>query len=296
MPYREIGVPAAIDRLAATVAACVDSRRPRRGAVADAGVYCLPGADLGENKRELAAAVEGRGWTNASLVLNDTFAALRAGTARSSGIVVLCGTGINCLGVDGSGRLVRFHALGWPSGDVGGGFALGREALVAAVRARDGRGPRTLLEQLVPAHFGLRRPGDITAAIRSGRLTASRVLELPPVVFAAASDGDGVARGLLDRLADEVTATALAAVRRLRLVRSDVDVVLAGGLIRSGDPAFLGRIRSGVTAVASRARVSVLADPPVLGAALLGLDLFGDKRAADRVRQTLSEQRFRSLT
>jgi N-acetylglucosamine kinase-like BadF-type ATPase len=294
MPYREIGVPAAIDRLAATVAACADSRPRRREGVAGIGVYCLPGADLGENKRDLTAALEARGWTNTSLVLNDTFAALRAGTERSWGVVVVCGTGINCLGIDRAGRAVRFDALGWPSGDVGGAFALGRDAVVAAVRARDGRGPGTLLEQLVPAQFGLRRPADVTSAIRSGRLGVSRVMELPPVVFAAARDGDDVARTLLDHLADELTATALAAVRRLRFVRSDVDVVLAGGLTSSGDAAFVGRIRSGITAVARRARVSVLTVPPVVGAALLGLDLFGVEDAAGRVRAALTEQRFRS--
>ena len=51
-------------------------------------------------------------------------------------------------------------------------------------------------------------------------------------------------------------------------------------LFRSDDHVFLERIREGIVAASPTASVSVLALPPVLGAALLGLDLLGATPAA----------------
>ena len=63
------------------------------------------------------------------------------------GVGVVVGQGINAVGVAPDGRRARFAALGAISGDRGGGSGLGMDALGAAVRAQDGRGPRTVLER-----------------------------------------------------------------------------------------------------------------------------------------------------
>ena len=69
--------------------------------------------------------------------------------------------------------------------------------------------------------------------------------ELSPVVFAVASEGDAVARGIVDRLADELVAMATAMLRRLRLTRSDAEIVLRRRLPRHGS-GFLWADRCGV--------------------------------------------------
>lgn len=296
IPYASIGLDAAMERLALTVAACrTDASRHREAPpVADVGVYCLPGMDLGEHRRPLARALAGREWSRRQLVHNDTFAVLRAGTDRAWGVAVVGGTALNCLGIGRRGRAVRFPALGWVSGDLGGGFWLGQQTLAAAVRGRDGRGPRTILERLVPAHFGLSLPAAVGRAVLSERLDAFRVVELAPIAFAAAAAGDLVARAILDRLADEVVALAVATLRRLRAVRTRVDVVLGGGLFHDNDDDdFLGRIRQGIKADAPLARVVQLAAPPVAGAALIGLDAVGaGADGARRARAGLTERRL----
>jgi hypothetical protein len=79
----------------------------------------------------------------------------------------------------------------------------------------------------------------------------------------------------------------------LRMTKLDPDVVLGGGIFRNDDPAFFDRIGTSIHAVAARARVHVLTDPPVIGAALLGLDLLKAPRAAHRrVRSTLTHERL----
>jgi N-acetylglucosamine kinase-like BadF-type ATPase len=94
-----------------------------------------------------------------------------------------------------------------------------------------------------------------------------------------------VARRILDRVADEVVAIVNATIRRLRLQRTDVEVILGGGMFRAGDPAFFTRARDGILDLAPKATIRSLDAPPVLGAALLGLDEIGAaKRAAARLR------------
>jgi N-acetylglucosamine kinase-like BadF-type ATPase len=267
---------------------------PSRRPLADIGVYCVAGADLPLDDRRIAAVLGATGWTPNNIVRNDTFAVLRAGTDREWGVAVVCGTGLNCAAVGPDGRVVRFPSLGEQSGDQahGGGW-LGRAALGAAVRARDGRGPRTALEKVVPAHFKMTRPTSVMEAIYFGRLDEGRLSELPPLVFRAAAAGDEVSRRLIDQVADEVVANAAAAIRRLRVASRDVEVILGGGVIRSGDRRLLGRIRSGILSVAPRAMVRRLESPPVLGAAFIGLDRTGASRAARaRLRGELTHKRL----
>ncbi len=53
------------------------------------------------------------------MVDNDTFALLRSGTDRGWGVAVVCGGGINCVGLTADGREVRFPSLGPITGDWG---------------------------------------------------------------------------------------------------------------------------------------------------------------------------------
>lgn len=267
---------------------------PRRRPVAETGVYCLAGADLPVDHRRISDELARHRWTARNLVRNDTFAVLRAGTDNGWGVGVVCGTGMNCSGIGPDGRVVRFAALGELSGDLaaGGGW-LGRRALGVAVRARDGRGPRTALERLVPAHFHMSSPAAVMEAIYVGRLEARELLNLPPLVFKAASGGDQVAQRMLDDVADEVVSMATATIRRLRVASRAVEVVLGGGIFRSEDGSFAGRIDDGIREVAPSARVKRLEAPPVLGAALIGLDeLHATGPARTRLRGNLTHARM----
>jgi N-acetylglucosamine kinase-like BadF-type ATPase len=252
--------------------------------VARTAVLCLAGADFASDVRMLSVALGRQRLVGEARILNDAFAPLRAGTERQYGISVICGAGVNAAAISPDGHSARFAAVGDISGDWGGSRSLGNEALAAAVRARDGRGPRTLLETMAPAHFGLRRPASLTRQLYDGRIAAERLGELAPVVFEAAMAGDAVARGLVDRLADELATMALALARRLGMVRTEVDIVLAGGVFRTRDAAFIGRIEERVGAVMPSATLRPLEAPPVLGAALLALDRLPDAQPDAELR------------
>jgi len=247
----------------------------------------LAGMDLPEELSALGAAMERIRWSERTVLGNDTEALLRAGTDRGWGIAVVCGTGINCLGIACGGSEARFLSFGPVSGDWGGGRDVGLAALAAAVRAADGRGPRTQLEDAVPAYFGLGDPLEVARAFHLEELPAVRLGELAPVVLAAC-DEDAVAAGIVRRLTDEVVAFAVAALRRLQLTGDDPDVVLGGSLLRAVSPSAVETIARGVHRVAPKARVVVSPSEPIVGAALLGLDALGaDGAARARARAEL---------
>lgn len=286
--HQQVSIEEAGRRLRAQVDAL---REP--GQAIEASVLCLAGLDFPADERVLARAHGDSGFGR--LVLeNDTVAGLRAGSPAGWGVGIVVGAGINAVGVGPDGRRARFAGLGPLSGDRGGGGGLGLGALGAAVRAGDRRGGRTSLEALVPAHFGMRRPIDVTLAMYHGRLPEGRVDELAAVAVRAAREGDAVALGLLGELADECAAFATASIRRLRLTRLEVPVVLSGGVARGAGELLARPVEDRVRAIAPAAVVSVLHAPPVLGAALLALDLVapGDLEAAERARTGITAARF----
>ena len=194
--------------------------------VAAVARLCMAGVDFPAEEEVLQERIARLGWAEATSVANDTFAVLRAGTESGWGVAVVCGAGINCVGVAPDGRQVRFPALGEISGDWGGGYDVGLAAVSAAARSEDGRGPETTLERAVPAHFGLATPQELAEAIHTGKIERRRVLELPPIVFAEA-ERDEVAAGIVERVAAEIVDLARAALTRLELQDDRVEVALA---------------------------------------------------------------------
>ncbi len=241
---------------------------------ADAAELLLAGVDFPAEEEAVVAAVERRRWTAQLSVDNDTFAVLRAGTDAGWGVAVVCGAGINCVGVAPDGRHARFPALGWTTGDWGGGPDVGQEAVFAAARSEDGRGPRTTLEQAVPAYFGLTTPTELAEAIHFRRIDSRRAIELAPLVFAEAAQ-DAVAAGIVERLAAEIVALARVAITRLGLADRPVEVLLGGGLLQRLDPHLAAAIDAGLAEVGPSITARSTSAPPVLGAALLGLDTLG---------------------
>lgn len=258
--------------------------------IAELGVFCLAGLDLPIDQELLRTTLRAEHLTEELELHNDTFAVLWAGSPEQWGIGVAAGTGLNCVGVAPDGRQLRFPALGVISGDwVAGGRWLGVRALGQAVRARDGRGPRTSLEDAVPAFYGLADPMAVAEAVYTRQIEERQLLRLAPTVFEQAAAGDAVARALVDEMADEVVNYVRATIEQLDLREPGIPVVLGGGLFRSGDREFSDRVHDGIRAVALDPDVRMLDAPPVLGSALRGLARLGVGPDAERqIAQSLA--------
>ncbi|MFF2525610.1 N-acetylglucosamine kinase [Streptomyces liangshanensis] len=273
-----VGIEAAIDILEVAVAEAASAAGLPERDFADHVSACLANADLPVEEAELAEAVQARGWGRATDVRNDTFAILRAGLpsgAAPRGVAVVCGAGINCVGMLPDGRTARFPALGRISGDWGGGSGLAEEAMYHGARAEDGRGGPTELVRTLPGHFGLATMYDLIEALHRGHIPYARRHELTPVLFATSAAGDPVARSLVDRLAEEVVALSTVALGKLDLLDEEAPVLLGGSVLAARHPQLDDGIAERLAAKAPKAYVEVVTAPPVLGAALLGLDHVG---------------------
>ncbi|MFJ8308266.1 MULTISPECIES: N-acetylglucosamine kinase [unclassified Streptomyces] len=270
-----VGVEVAVHMLATTVEEAHLASRITAPLRVEHVSACLANADLPIEERELAAALGARGWGDSVRVHNDTFAILRAGLpsgAEPCGVAVVCGAGINCVGMTPDGRTARFPALGKISGDWGGGGGLAEEALFFAARADDGRGEPTELAAALPAHFGLASMYELIEALHLEKIPAARRHELAPVLFAVAAAGDRVARAVVDRQAEEIVALAAVALDRLGLLDVETPVLLGGSVLAARHPQLDDGVRELLAARAPKAVPLVVTTSPVLGAGLLGLD------------------------
>jgi N-acetylglucosamine kinase-like BadF-type ATPase len=258
------------------------------GPVAEVGKLLLAGVDFPSEETAVETAANSRRLAERISVGNDSFAVLRAGTDSGWGVAIVCGAGINCVGVAPDGRQARFPALGWITGDWGGGYDVGLSAVSAAARSEDGRGPKTTLEQAVPQYFGLETPTQLAEAFHHGEIKERRIIELAPTVVAEAAH-DEIAAAIVARLAEEVVTMIRVALERLGLTDAPVEVVLGGGLMQSQDQRLISAVASGLQDVAPAATLKVTSSPPVVGAALLGLDeLQASPEAQRRAREELT--------
>ncbi|MFJ9414025.1 N-acetylglucosamine kinase [Streptomyces sp. NPDC101227] len=268
-----VGVGRAVDVFAPLIAATL-AQAGMTGPVDHLSAY-LANADLPVEEAGLTAEIAGRGWARTVTVGNDTFALLRAGLPDAGervGVAVVCGAGINGVGVGRNGAVARFPSVGRISGDWGGGSHLADEALWFAARAEDGRGEPSDLARALPAHFGLATMQELIEALHLRGIPDRRRHELTPVLFGVAAAGDAVARAIVARQAEEVVLLATVALHRLDLLTEPTPVILGGGVLAARHPLLHDRITQLLTERAPKAAPRVVSAPPVLGAALHALD------------------------
>jgi N-acetylglucosamine kinase-like BadF-type ATPase len=290
----QVGMPGTVSVLDNLIrAAHADAGLPF-GTPIDLMTVYLAGADLPIEVQRLHDVVSAPGWAHQSIVDNDCFALLRAGTARPDAVTVVCGAGTNCVGRTSDGRTARFLALGPISGDWGGGHDLAEYALKYAARGEDGRGRATALSAAVAKHFELPTVEAVSIALHFGEIPLSRIPELAPVLFAVAATGDEVATSLIERQAEEVLAQHRVAADRLSLLDQPHALVLGGGVLRARHPQLENLIVAGARATAPQVEISVLDAPPVAGAALLALDALHSAAAEPTLRAEIASREPRT--
>ncbi len=266
-----IGLAAATQVVDAAVGAALAEAGASASDVVHAGCY-LTAIDLDDEQAELHAALITQPWAAQSLtVANDVFALLRAGTASPDAAVVVCGTGINGAAVRADGASARILALGHVSGDWGGASGLAEEVLWHAARAEDGRGEPTALRDALLSWTGMAGVDEVVVAVHRGELAAASWSSRMPEVFALARAGDAVAVGLVERQGEEIGDLAGSLLARLGLAEAAVPVVLGGGIGASGDERLEAAARRALAARAAYAELSVVVEPPVVGAIELAL-------------------------
>jgi glucosamine kinase len=224
---------------------------------ADALVIGAAGAGRPADAEEIRAALVRERIAIRVIVVTDVALAFEA-LGAAVGVVLVAGTGSVAVGRTKDGRLVRQGGLGWQMGDEGGGYWIGRSALVAAGLAHDGRGPATALSDGL-----LRATGapDFREMVGWSTVAAPReVAQLAKTVAAAARAGDAVAGSILEQAAAELAGLVNGLAAHFPKA-GPVPVGFAGGLLAGENP--LGPAVAGLI----RKPFAPLAEPvdPLLG-------------------------------
>ncbi|TVY10181.1 N-acetylglucosamine kinase [Paenibacillus cremeus] len=215
-------------------------------------------------------------------VHNDAVTALIAGTWGQRGIALISGTGSIAYGFDpATDTFVRVGGWGYLLGDEGSGFDLGRQALLAVMRAYDGRGEATALTSLVLDRWSLERPEQLINTIYGQDNIRTAIADGSKLVVRAAAEGDSVAVGLVEEAVECLEALVRTAATRMGLPLTGdplashgvMTLVLSGGLFN--DAWFLKQFLATPTMRTGAFDVQLLERPPVIGAYLLALQEHG---------------------
>ncbi len=269
--WEEVGLPRTADTLDRVV----------REALGDAGVpssdlaasvFGLSGVDWPSDELRIRTVLAPMQLGGPLEVVNDAFVALRAGTRRPSGIVVIAGTGSVVAGRNEAGDVFRTLGLGAYFGDYGGGSDLSESAVLAVCEAYLGKGPQTTLTDALCRH---ERVGSVPELLEKISREQDDLPYVAREIIEAAEAGDEVARALLERAGREHARNVILVARHLEMTDEPFEMVLAGGLFRADIPFMVDPLVTDVRAVAPLAVPVRSTLPPVMGAAEMALELAG---------------------
>lgn len=268
--WENAGLDEAVSAVALAVGQALDGAgcAPRDIAAA---AFALAGVDWPGDDARLAEALAALGLGGRQVVTNDAFAALRAGASGPVGCVSSAGTGAVAAGRNEAGETARTMAEGF--GELGGAGDIVERAIWACARMREWSGPETALAGLLCQALGVRDLDDLFESIKRRGLAPSA--DLARLVLTAAADGDAVACALLAEqgasLADEVLGVA----RRLRMIDTAFELVIAGSVHLAGSPSLDEAFAARIAEAAPAAHIVPLRERAVIGAGRLALDLAG---------------------
>jgi len=204
---------------------------------------------------------------------HDIRVALAGGLAGREGIALIVGTGSSCYGRTEDGRAWRAGGWGHLLDDYGSGYYLGLQGMVAAVRAADGRGKPTALLPLVMNELGLKDINELMRRLYYENMTRKEIAALGPKVLELVAEGDEVAEAILQRGIDELVLMVETVAAKLGFEGRRFRLTWTGGIAQS--PIFQRYFRQAIQRRLPHCELVEPQLPPVLGAALLALEMIG---------------------
>ncbi len=283
--YEAHGVEAAAEQLNLAVNAALAEAGVSRRDLSGIGMG-IAGADLPEDYEMLDREIFGPMFGPIPRDFrNDSMAGLRGGTKEPHGIVIACGTGCVCAGVNPAGRQVRVGGINEDFGDIVSGTSLGMRGLQAVWQARDGTLPPTRLTDYFLRRAGLDDTETFFLAMYRGERKTADLEPMAKLVFDAAREGDQAACDILEWGGRYLGKMVNSAARRLGMTGMPFDVVTAGSVFKGNSPVLVDMLRVEVHRCCPMAHLVMPLHEPVVGALLLGMEL--DRNITDPIYTNL---------
>lgn len=197
-------------------------------------VLCLglSGADRSDDIERFQSWAQSKFPRTLIKVTNDAEILLAAGAPTGPAMALVSGTGSIVYGRTKTGELIRTGGWGYLFGDEGSGYAIGEAALRVVMQAHDGRGPSTLLTELILGKRGLNSPPDLVRSIYGAESPRLEVASLSELVEQAAGQNDAVAKSIFEEAAKELVKCVAAVYSRIGT--SAFPLIITGGAILNG--------------------------------------------------------------
>lgn len=195
----------------------------------------------------------------------DVLSILSAMIGKEDGVCLISGTGSACQ-YRKDGKVVhRIGGYGYLLDTGGSGYVLGRSAIMATLRAQDGRGERGILTRMVEEKMGGSVRTHMPVIYEKGR---PYIASFAPLVFAARRQGDAEADRIFEKNTDYY-AEALTAMHRF--IGHPFKAV-AGGSVFQNVPEYSNSVRKKAP---KDCEIITLTKPVAYGAALQAMWLCG---------------------
>jgi N-acetylglucosamine kinase-like BadF-type ATPase len=201
------------------------------------------------------------------VVLNDSELVPPA-AGKTGGISVICGTGSIAVTRRPDRGMIAAGGWGWYLGDEGSASGLVREAARAVRTALDQGAALDDCGKSLMNAVAISNPVELGRAL-SERRSAAEIGALAPLVFAAAQAGSALALRVIE---DGGRALAILVQRLAERGALGADIVTGGGVI-TRQPLLFQAFREALGGLLPDRTLSLLREPPVLGAMTLAREL-----------------------
>ena len=214
------------------------------------------------------------------VICNDALIALVGGLSHAVGIVAIAGTGSIVFGRNSQGSTKRVGGWGPILGDSGSAYHIAILGLRAALRAYDGCGLPTSLQERFKEHLGLLSLEDLVKVVYQPgwsvqpKSNVQKIAALAPIVAQEAASGDEVSLHVIENSVQELVQATQVVIDALFSPSEVVEVVTTGS-VWQGCSLISEKFSASLIQRNPLVRVIFPRYEPAYGAGLLALNTLG---------------------
>jgi N-acetylglucosamine kinase-like BadF-type ATPase len=167
---------------------------------------------------------------NKIIICNDTRIGLAAGSDSKNGVMIICGTGSNCFGINEQGKETKVNGWDYILGDEGSGYEIGIKALRALMRAYDGRGSATILSKTILEDLNIKNISELIRWAYRNSFSKDKISAIAKTVCRTAEMGDKISIKILEEEAAEAINSVTVVVNKLNLADKNFDLIFVGNV------------------------------------------------------------------
>jgi N-acetylglucosamine kinase-like BadF-type ATPase len=236
--FKSVGIKKATENLNKAIFSAIKSLKAKENIHFASSCFGFAGNDSDEDaKRYKEIVFNGKlkGYLDQkkTIICNDTRLGLEIGSNNKNKVILIAGTGSNCVGVNEEGDKVGSSGWDYILADEGSGYETGLKALKAVMKAYDGRDEKTLLLKTIPGGLNLKRVQDLVKWAYSNSICSKgKIAALAKIVCKTARMGDKKSINILAEEAEEAAISVITVAEKLGFKNKEFVLIIVGSLFK----------------------------------------------------------------